>query len=197
MGQAGSDQIPFAASRAINDTLFDIRKRLVGESFPGAFPDAPNKSFIGASLRLEKSHKTRLSGAVYDRFGYEWLERQAEGGIKAPLKSRDLAIPQYRSGAQKRTRFGPRKSNKPAVLLKNSKKFFSGTPRGFRGNQAGIWKREGPKGRTRLRLFYVYEPKVKVAKAFPGYEDAAAVVRRQFEGHMRKRLAKAIATRRR
>lgn len=197
MGQAGSDQIPFAMSGAVNDTLFDIRKRLVGESYPGAFPDAPNKTFIRAALRIGKATKQKPTGQVADRFGYAWLERQALGGVKAPTKSRQLAIPQYKQGGPRRTTRGVSKSQRPARLLKNGKKFFSGTPRGFRGNQAGIWKREGPKGRTRLRLFYVYEPKVKVVKAFPGYEDAAAVVRKQFEGNMRKRLRQAVKTRRR
>lgn len=199
MEQAGSRQIPFAFSRAINDTLFDIRKELVRETYPSAFPTAPNKAFPRASLRIEKASKVDLQGSVYDRFGFNWVERQAVGGEKLPKTSRTLAIPLYKNKKTGETNFrrttrGPAKARRAGAVMKKPKRYFSGKPRGSKKGQVNIWERVGRKGREGLRLVYVYEKHAPVKKAFTGYEDAQSIVRQEFNRNFKKRLNEALSS---
>jgi hypothetical protein len=194
MGKAGSKQIPFATKNAVNDTLFDMRKEITASSFNRSFPTAPNKQFIKSSMRVEKAkNKQRPEGSVFDRFGYDWLERQAVGGGKRPKSSRTLAVPRYGPGL-KRTAKGPSKVRRPGVLMKQRGKYFSGKPKGILGASAGIWQRMGSKGRKKVRQVYTFTPRADVRKAFTGYEDALVVARRTFGKNMKRSLAKALKT---
>lgn len=196
MGQRGSKQIPFATKNAVNDTLFDVRSHLINRTFPAAFASAPNKQFIKQALRVDKAKdKHAPTGSVHDRFEYDWMERQARGGRKTPMTSRSLAVPHYGPGL-KRTKRGPSQKRRPAELLKNRRKYFSGKPKGFPSAAPGVWQRMGAGGRKKIRMVYAYTTSAKVRKEFKGYEDAAHVVKREFEGHMRKNLAKALRSKR-
>ena len=85
-------QLPFATAGALTSTAFDVRKHAVEKTFPRDF-NLKNKRFAAATLRVEKASKRKLSAAVYDRLGREYLETQARGGIKKPIDGRNIAIP--------------------------------------------------------------------------------------------------------
>jgi len=79
--QGFSKQFPFAMSRALNATAFQIRKEIVEKTYPQSF-DAKNRAFANAMMRVEKANKRKLSAAVFDRFKRNYMTNQAEGGIK-------------------------------------------------------------------------------------------------------------------
>ena len=187
-------QVPFAMAKAINNTLFDIRPAMI-QAWQFTFPGAKNKSFARAAFRVSKASKHEPVGAVYDALKTDFVQRQAIGGRKQP-KGRALAIPQYRSGAVRRTRWGPAQKQKASAIIGNSKDYFSGKPKGHPGAPRGIYKRLPKTRRSNggLRLMFVYKRDAFVRQQFDGYEVAENVTSRRFPIHMQKALAHAIAT---
>ena len=85
-------QVPFAASVAINNSAKDVRRVVIGSTWPKAFK-VRNKAFPGVVLRIKFSTKYDLEAAVFDQLGREYLERHTTGGVKRPTGGKNLAIP--------------------------------------------------------------------------------------------------------
>ena len=84
-------QLPFAISGAINDSIKDVRRQIVGITASKAFT-LRNRQFIGAAMRMEFATKQKLTGVLFDQLGRGSLELHARGGIKTP-RGRHLAVP--------------------------------------------------------------------------------------------------------
>ena len=172
-------QIPFAQSRALNDTAFQIRQQIVQHTYPDSFT-VRNSRFINAVLRVETANKTNLNARVYDKLGRDYLERQAKGGIKIP-KGSNLAIPGVRNVA--RTAGGAiRKADRPRSLI-NKKNVFK--------TDKAILQRQ--KGQP-LKVLYILEPSAKIPKRFPFYEDASRVANTKFKTNYQSALRNAMRT---
>lgn len=185
-------QLPFATMKAINDTAFDVKDRTIQRTFPAAFPEGKNRSFIKQALRIRKARKTNLEAHVFDRFGYEWLQRQAKGGTKRP-KRKALAIPQFgKRGGLKRTARGVSPAKRPKALRGRPNII---TPRQGSRLSPGIYKRVGGARNRRLVLLYRFVSRsVRVKKAFRFYEDAQRETRKKFPIHFRRHLRRALKT---
>ena len=101
--QGFSKQMPFAMSQALNSTAFDIRRQIVDRTYPQSF-NVKNKRFANAMFRVEKASKRKLSAAVFDRLGKDYMAMQAEGGTKLP-RGRNIAIPAGLTNAQQQARY--------------------------------------------------------------------------------------------
>jgi hypothetical protein len=163
MGIFASDQVPYAISRSINDTLFqDTRPQIIGPTWAAAFTQR-NRGLPRASIRVEKSTKGSLVGAVYDALGKANLAVHATGGAR-PKPRAQLAIPnqqRVRLHARGRT---PWARNVPKMIPARALRVIPGK---------GIF--EGREGR--LHAIYWFRPSAKLDKRFRFHEDFASRTR--------------------
>ena len=144
-------QIPFAVSKALNATAFDAQRGL--QKALGIYLDRPTKFTINA-VRVKKSEKKKDLIAYVGFAGgggfkppkmasalpSEYMSRLISGGTRRP-KKRAIAVP---TSALKLNKHGNIGKTKIKNLLGNSKKYFSGTPKGRGAEVAGIWERLPP-----------------------------------------------------
>ena len=175
-------QVPFAASVAINNSAKDVRRVVIGSTWPKAFK-VRNKAFPGVVLRIKFSTKYNLEAEVFDQLGREYLERHTTGGVKRPTGGKNLAIPvNVPRGASGRIV----KSKKPRVLTaKKSTRIVRG-----KGGKNLIIERF--KGQTIVR--YVLSPSAKIDSRFWFYEDAADTFERVIVGHWNTAMDRALRT---
>jgi hypothetical protein len=176
------DQVPFAASVALNDTAFAVRRHIVDRTFPAAF-DLRNRRWPGVAMRVERATKQHPTAMVFDRLARASLELHAKGGTKTP-RGRNLAVP---AGVRRGTS-GVIRSNRPGALRADPKVFVAD----LTGRGPAIWKRTA----RGLKLLYVLTPRAPIRRAFPFYEDAGRLARELFDRNFRRALARAVATRR-
>ena len=170
--QGFSKQMPFAMSQALNSTAFDIRRQIVDRTYPQSF-NVKNKRFANAMFRVEKASKRKLSAAVFDRLGKDYMAMQAEGGTKLP-RGRNIAIP---GRANQRTATGkiPR-ARQPRQIIASGKAYKTT----LRGGQQAIVQPQGRGKVKRLKVMYVLEQTARIPKRFPFYEDAQTAAQRNF-----------------
>ncbi len=171
-------QVPFAASIALNDVAFEVRKFVVNKLYPNAFPRAHNKRFPGVAFRVEKSTKRRLRSAVFDRLNRHFFDNHIRGVAKRPFSSSALAVP---VGVQRLASGKISKARRPEAI-KNS--FVHDFGRG-----PAVWQRMRNK---RLKLLYTLEQSTPVRRSFPffkaGEQKAAQVWPRAFRRGIERAL---------
>ena len=187
-------QIPQATKNAVNDTIKDIRRQIVGVTAPRAFT-IRNKTFISSQLRMEFSKdKRNIRAAVFDAKGRGNLELHARGGIKRP-RGQHIAIPS-RFVEGKRTKSGKiSKALRPRQVLSKAGRRQAFKIK-FQSGQEAIVRRKGKKS-SPLQVLYLLERSARIRKSFRFHEDATKVARRVLPGHFRKRLRQALRTARR
>ena len=177
-------QLPFAASRALNDTAFDVRRRIVGSTWPKAFK-VKNTRFAGRTFKvLVKADKYNLTSVVGGEFSYpwveQWVERHIAGGDKRSYKGGLVAIPvniQRNAGGSVVKRLKP--LNMKSAFIRNTK-----------GGNKVILTRDRSTKEVTVR--YVLVPKAHIAPAFRFYQDAEDTVLRTFIGHLDYRMSQTI-----
>jgi hypothetical protein len=180
-------QLPFATAGALTATAFDVRKHVVEKTFPRDF-DLKNQRFAGAVLRVDKANKRKLSAAVFDRLGREYLETQARGGIKRPT-GQWIAIPTHHI---KRTATGKvGKAKRPRNIVNKPNVFFR-----HQGPTPDIVRKPRGKGKQ-LEVLYQLVPLARIPKRLRFYEDAAKVVQRRMVPNFKKSFEQALKTARR
>ncbi len=173
-------QVPFAASVAINNSMKDVRRVIVGPTWSKAFT-VRNKAFPGVVFKIKFSRKGDLEAVLFDKLGREYLETHTTGGIKTASGGGRLAIPVNvpRTGTGRIP-----KSKKPrSITAKKSTRIV----RGKGGKNLII---EQFKGQTIVR--YVLSPSAKIDKRFRFYEDAADNFERVIVGHWDTAMDRAI-----
>ena len=175
------EQIPYAASTALNTVAFDTRKFIVSRLWPNSFPQAHNKRFPSVLYRVLKARKTRLTADVHEQLDRSYVGLHIRGGTKTPHRSSNVAVPvQARRTASGRTR----KSDTPRAL----KDAFVAN---FKGQGPAIFQRRG----KQLLLMYVLKRSTHINAAYPfftaGYGYAESRWSRAFDDAMRRALATA------
>ena len=175
-------QIPFITSLAINNSMKDVRKRVIGSTWPKAFT-VRNRAFPGVVLRIKFSTKASLKAELFDSLGREYLEMHTTGGTKTAKGGGRLAIPlNVKRGASGRIP----KSRKPrSITAKKSTRVIRG-----RGGKSLIVEKF--KGETVVR--YVLAPSAKIDKRFRFYEEAADTFERVIVGHWDAAVDRALRT---
>ena len=200
-------QLPFATSKALNDTAWQARAALMAQA-PKKM-DRPTP-FTVKDFRVKRATKRDLDAIVYvagttglkgseaDRTKY--MTFVVDGGIRLPER-KAVAVPVN----VKQNKYGNMGRKQIATLL-NKSNTFSGVPRGQRWNQsdAGIWQRGNDSGGTwtaqrktrgkTIKMLVAWEPQTKHEKRFPFYDIAGGVVRSRFRGNFKVALTRALRT---
>ena len=186
-------QIPYAASRALNDIAFEVRNEIVNKTYPRSF-QVKNSRFAGVLFRVEKSTKATLKATIFDRIAREgksnseYLARQESGGIKISRSSTNVAIPS-RFLMTKRNSQGRVPNNlRPRNLLNQKNAFKVKTKKG----SELIMKRDGRTGAA--RVYYILSQSARITKRFPFYTDAKMVIRKSWNQTFNKYLEQAMKT---
>ena len=177
VGDLFRDQIPFITAQALNDTAFDIRRRIVGSTWPKSVT-MRNRVFPGRVFKVgTKATKRQLEAIVEGDGKFDYVERLADGGTKLP-RGAWIAVP---IGDVKRNKGGgiPR-AYKPR-MLKNS--FVRSTKD---GKARVILQRKG--GETIAR--YLLIKRAEINATFRFEEDATDTAIRVFSGHFMNRLSR-------
>ena len=179
VGDFFRDQIPFVTAGALNDTAFDIRRRIVGSTWPKAVT-MRNRVFPGRVFKVgQKATKALLEAVIEADGNFDYVERLAEGGTKVP-RGNWIAVP---IGDVRRNKGGSiPKAYKPS-MLKNS--FVRSTKDGK--NRIILQKKNGE-----VVPRYLLVKRAQINATFRFYEDATDTGLRVFSGHWSNRLTLAI-----
>lgn len=176
------NQVPFGTSRALNSTIFDVRKRIVGSTYPNAFtvrnPAFPRRLWRVTPLASKKRLETILAQSL-DRNYLDW---HAQGGTKRSSSGGRLAIP-AQPEKMRAPRGRIRKPNKPGALATKKGVFVID-----KGARKFILKR----GKDKNELLYSIVPQAAIDKRFRFYEDATDTTMRVFSGHWNTAMNNAI-----
>lgn len=177
MGIFAADQLPFAISKTLNDTMFkDTRPHIIGPTWSSAFV-VRNKGLARASMRVETSTKGKLSAGVFDALGKADLARHATGGAKT--HSGTLAIPnraKVKLHARGKT---PWARELDRIVPKRALRVIRGK---------GIFVGQG----GRLHLFFSFAESASLDKRFRFYEDfrrvSLAGIGRRFPANIQRAI---------
>lgn len=175
------NQLPFAISRALNDTAEDVKQAWEGDILRRLDRPTP---FTQRAVFIQRSTKSRLVAVVGIKDTQaEYLRWQVTGGTQS-ARRRAIPLP----AGQRRNRYGnaPRGAIKRALSKPNT---FSGTVRGV----SGIWQRMRSKSRP-LKLLFAYEPRTTYSARLNLERPALSTARRVAQGHLARRVAEALAT---
>lgn len=201
--------IPFVTAVAINNTLFDIRRRNIGSTYPKAFK-VRNVTFpkvnwtidkvaIGGgksqNIKASSGLKAFKGGWSNNMFGMyrqkalnggmrEWTELQVDGGTKTPRGSA-IAIPV--NGDSMRNKGGSiSKRNKPRNITNRKDTFLV---KDKAGRKKFIASRSGGK----LDVKFTFAKTANIKPRYRFYEDAFDTVDRVILPHWGTALATVVA----
>ena len=185
-------QIPFASAMAINTTLFKIMK--AEKTQLSKKLDRPTP-FTMKGFKVTKAKKHQLWGSIEIQPNrWKYLKYQVDGGIRKATTGKPILIP----AQHLRNKYGNLPKNKTKKLIAAKKKFFYGTPNGWRvqGNW-GIWERMGRGGRESLRRVVNMSRTATYDKAFPFIKIADGLTASQFRKILKRELGRAYKSSRR
>ena len=202
-------QIPFAASKTLNQLAFDLTKRK-GKGVLGAATDTTfNKKkgkgstpFTQRNFFFTNSNKTNLTAFVWwDSRNADYMKFQVYGGNRSP-RSKAILVPTKHT-KKRLNKFGNIGKGEVSKLLADKSKYFSGSPLGAKSKSEGIWERYGrstKRGGQKVRKVISYTKKASYQPRFKFAQITADFVASEkggFDTKFRKNLRKAIADKKR
>ena len=175
------NQVPFAASKALNDTAFDVRRFVVGPLWNRSFPQSRNKRFPHVIFRVRRAKKRDLRSEVFDRLDRYFLPLHIAGRDKTARGGR-LAIPNTRHITRTATGRIPKRVQ-PANL-----------PNSFvedRGRGPALWQRQRDGS---VRLMYYLRSTSRIIARFPFFRLGYAKGRQVWSKNMDRALRFALRT---
>lgn len=191
-------QIPFATSRALNQTGQLVLKQLQRKAstvFEGGAtastlrvfnPPGKGKTLKGNYYNIRFSTKRDLTTTIkLPDWAENYLKYQIDGGTRTK-KGIDLFIPTRNINVNK---FGniPGKQSK---VRGNTKNTFVGEIKGIKG----LWKRHGKGKNKSVKLLIAFEDTAQYQKKFHYYDYTNKIVAVHFKRKMQISLAQAIKT---
>lgn len=161
------EQIPFAASRTLNDLAFKLARQVL--------PDETEKTFEGGAtaftrkgFRYTKSTKRDLIATVFiDPARAKYMKFMVQGGTRFPEKRAILVATKQ----SKLNRYGNIPRGTMQQMINDKSKFFKGVPKGRSGASfEGIWERYGRTskvGGQRIRMVAAYTDSAQYRPLFP------------------------------
>ena len=196
-------QIPFATSKALNNTAFDVRKSL--QDGLDIHLDRVT-SYTKRGVQVKKSTKKNLVAKVGFRsktFGKgqgkitqaEYMKRQIKGGTRFP-KGQAIPVPVPKN--MRTNKFGNIPRGKIDRLLGDKDQYFSGTPKGTQ-DAPGIWQRmpansKRKKQGGKIRMVIAWEPKADYSPRFPFRQIVSKSVRINYRKRFDFALRQALKT---
>jgi hypothetical protein len=169
-------QVPYATSRAINDTAVDGQES-VQEAIPHIFNNRKRwwLKQQPTGIKVKFSNKQNLHAKIHTSAYFAKL--QSEGGIKTPKTARNLAIPTEAVPRKYRTSHGAKEMSADRANVFRTPK--------------GVFKRSGKK---KITLLWSFSPSATIKRVFNFHEIIEKVVKRRFEQHFKKRLTQALSS---
>jgi hypothetical protein len=190
------EQIPFAASKTLNELAYKISRQTMPEKADDTFEGGAT-SFTKRGFKYTKSNKRDLTATVFvDKAQAEYMKFMIQGGTRFPKKRAILVSTRF----SKLNRYGNFPKGKVGEMLGDKNKFFSGQPKGQPNKPAGIWERYGrgsKAGGQRIRLVALYTQDAQYQPLFPFGTFAEGVVFSRNDGFARRfrdNLERALAT---
>lgn len=182
------DQIPFAASKTINDLAFRLSRQVLPDKTQEIFEGGATP-FTKRGFRYKRSTKRDLIATVFiDPSRAEYMKFMVDGGTRFP-KRRSIIVSTKQS---KLNQYGNIPRGTIKQMIDNKDKFFKGIPKGRTGEQyEGIWERYGRKskdGGERIRMVAKYTDKAGYKPKFPFASIAEGVVFSRTDGFQSKFL---------
>jgi hypothetical protein len=173
---AAADQLPFALSTSLNQSIVKARQVLVSSTWPQHVTQR-NTNFMSASLRMEFSTKSNLQASIFDQLNHAYIQTLAVGGRLRPYKAQRLAIPL--ASWVTRTSRGVIAQQKPAnIVARTPARALRITPRSILVGEGG-----------RLHLRYSLRREAAQPARVPLYQDfiytVSNAMRTGFEDAMR------------
>jgi len=200
-------QIPYATSRALNDTALSARQAVLSRAMAGIFKFKTNPNWIKSPtrgwFRTVFSDKRNLVAWIEGLQSY--LVLQEEGGVRTrhgggllaipigPLAARAIPKemrPRYLLGQDYAALLSMASNTKISAL--RHKRALAGYGSGFLMHHDGhtlIVRRTGPKS---LQFCYVLVPAVAVHERLEFFRTVQATAQREFAGFFAKRMAEAM-----
>lgn len=177
-------QIPFAISKALNDTAFQAKDALVAQMRKKLDNPTP---FTLRAVKIKKATKDRQYAFIYiDDTQAKYLDNMYFGGVKTP-KKKAIVVP---TKDVRLNKYGNLTRNKVKNLLK-SPNYFSGVVKGKGGTRSGIFRKY--KNGT-VKQVIIWEASKKEKKRLDFKKSIAGVVEHRFDDNFRKALEFAIKT---
>lgn len=177
LAQMAGDQLPFAASLALNRTAVGARD-VVRDNLPKRFRLRNN--WTKGAIQARTSTKSNLMAMV---MAPDYMAIQETGGSRQPTKSRLLAAP---VDVAQGSRITP-KSKRPRALIASGKGFIVDMGNG----DAGVFKRYGRR-REKIRLMYWLTDEQQYEERFEFDRDVSGYVQGKFSVHFAAALADAL-----
>lgn len=175
-------QIPFATSKALNDTAFDARKDLMIKTV--SHIDRPTP-FTKKGFLVKKSTKRNLTAQVFIKDSvYKYLKWIIEGGTRTS-PGKGTGVPTRNTNLNQYGNIRGRRQG-----LAKGKNQFIATIKGI----SGVWKRTGGKRSKGVKLMVVFEKSVSYRKTFPFVKLVDKTVKRRFTKNFERSMRKALAT---
>jgi hypothetical protein len=183
------DQIPFAASKTLNDLAFNLSQKVLPqktrETFEGGATPFTQKGF-----RYKRSSKRDLIATVFiDPVRAEYMKFMVQGGTRFPKRKAILVSTKQ----SKLNQYGNIPRGTMQQMINDKKKFFKGIPDGKTGEQyEGIWERYGRQskdGGQRIRMVAKYTGRAQYKPKFPMGTFTEGVVFSRADGFQAKFLA--------
>lgn len=177
-------QLPFAASRALNETVFDKSKgaRQAEVEALEKYIDRPTR-FTKQGFHVERSHKRqwpRLQATIeIPENRWKYMKYHVQGGVEPGVHSVPVNVALNRYGAIGNVR---KHANKRGAFVRT----INGV--------SGIWQRVGGKKSRQLKLLVRFHKTAKYHKRYPFGDAAKRAVRRYFRPFFEREFAKAMRT---
>lgn len=144
------------------------------------------RAFIPRSIVVNRATPKKLSATVGFLDRVKLIELMEEGGIRRPQK-RTIAVP---VGVKRTGKGAISRANKPQALLAQPNVFMKTI-----NGTSGIWQRTVKRGRTDLKLLYVFKDHTEYDTPKIDFKDTVEqVARREFANRFIKNLDRAIST---
>ena len=176
MSRFAKRQLPFVASRTLNQCAKHVRKDAINNTFKQGFSSKNASRFARGVLRMKFSHKRdfargKLQSSVLDSTGKDYLLTHQHGGIRTPKTGQFIAVPsrdtKRKLGFRRNIKFRPKHlTGQKGVFVMPNKK-------GGRSRFV-MMQKDGDK----RKLLYSFVPSVPNPKRLNFYERGEVLVKR-------------------
>lgn len=186
------NQIPFAASQALNTLAFKIAKQTMPQKADETFKGGATQ-FTKRGFNYKKSTKHNLVANVFVSDAQaKYMMFMVEGGTRLPEKKAILVSTKN----SKLNSYGNIPRGTLQNMINDKSKYFKGIPKGMQGSvHEGIWERYGRGKRIRMVAKYSGNAQYKPIFAFETFAEKVVFARSDgFAPLFMKNLERALAT---
>ena len=176
MSKFAKRQLPFVASRTLNQCAKHVRLDAINNTFRQGFKSANASRFAKGVLRMKFSNKRdfpkgKLQSSVFDYTGKDYLLKHQHGGTRTPKSGQFIAVPsrdtKRKLGFKRNVKFRPKHlSQEKGVFVMPNKK--GGRSRFVMMQKVG----------DKRKLLYSFVPSVPNPKRLNFYERGGVLVKR-------------------